>query len=120
MSGSPTRLSGRLAPRRPLGRRTRPNGQTTLRGRRVRREPRNTCDRGRARGGRIRSDVGEQFWASFGEGAMRMTETESPAPTRPVYTDIGTALGTDYFVLRGDLTASELDYLDRARRFVHD
>ena len=33
-----------------------------------------------------------------------MTDTESPAPTRPVYTDIGKALGTDYFVLRGDLT----------------
>ena len=49
-----------------------------------------------------------------------MTDTESPAPTRPVYTDIGKALGTDYFVLRGDLTASELDYLNRARRFVHD
>jgi glutaryl-CoA dehydrogenase len=40
--------------------------------------------------------------------------------SRPVYTGIGTALGTDYFLLRSELTDSELEYLDRTRRFVHD
>src|SRR6476660_8706463 len=49
-----------------------------------------------------------------------MTETDSRPTTRPMYTDIGTALGTDYFLLRSELTVSELDYLDRTRRFVHD
>jgi len=39
---------------------------------------------------------------------------------RPAYTDIGKALGTDYFLLKGTLTAQELDYLERTRRFVHD
>jgi glutaryl-CoA dehydrogenase len=39
---------------------------------------------------------------------------------RPVFTNVGRALRTDYFLLRADLTASELDYLDRTRRFVHD
>jgi glutaryl-CoA dehydrogenase len=39
---------------------------------------------------------------------------------RPVYTGIGRALGTDYFLLRGTMTAEELDYLDRTRRFVHE
>src|SRR4030081_362680 len=36
------------------------------------------------------------------------------------YPNIGKALGTDYFLLRGTLSASELDYLDRTRRFVHE
>ena len=40
--------------------------------------------------------------------------------TRPVYTGIGKALGTDYFLLKGTLSAQELEYLDRTRRFVHD
>jgi glutaryl-CoA dehydrogenase len=40
--------------------------------------------------------------------------------SRPVYTDIGKALGTDYFLLRATLTPTELDYLERTRRFVHD
>jgi glutaryl-CoA dehydrogenase len=35
-------------------------------------------------------------------------------------TDIGRALGTDYFLLRGDLTAEETDYLERTRRFVDE
>jgi glutaryl-CoA dehydrogenase len=35
-------------------------------------------------------------------------------------TDIGRALGTDYFLLRSDLTEDELDYLDRTRRFVDE
>ncbi len=33
-------------------------------------------------------------------------------------TDIGRALGTDYFLLRSELTEDELYYLDRTRRFV--
>ena len=35
-------------------------------------------------------------------------------------TDIGRALGTDYFLLRSELTAEELGYLERTRRFVDD
>jgi glutaryl-CoA dehydrogenase len=34
--------------------------------------------------------------------------------------DVGKALGTDYFLIRSDLTDAERDYLDRARRFVED
>ena len=32
--------------------------------------------------------------------------------------DLGHALGTDYFLLRGDLSSQELDYLTRTRAFV--
>src|SRR5215813_12610650 len=39
---------------------------------------------------------------------------------RHVHTDIGQALGTDYFLLRSTLTESELAYLERTRRFVHE
>src|ERR1700736_5560226 len=47
--------------------------------------------------------------------------THTDVPTLPgVYTGIGKALGTDYFLLRSELTTSELDYLERTRRFVHD
>jgi glutaryl-CoA dehydrogenase len=50
-----------------------------------------------------------------------MTDLLHPStPPRPVYTDIGKALATDYFLLRSDLTEAELDYLERTRRFVHD
>jgi glutaryl-CoA dehydrogenase len=35
-------------------------------------------------------------------------------------TDIGKALGTDYFLLRTDLSEQETDYLDRTRRFVDE
>jgi glutaryl-CoA dehydrogenase len=35
-----------------------------------------------------------------------------------MYEDIGKALGTDYFHIRDKLTDEELDYLERARRFV--
>src|SRR6201993_118740 len=49
-----------------------------------------------------------------------MTATSPPTDARPVYTDIGRALSTDYFLLRGDLSESELDYLERTRRFVHE
>jgi len=34
--------------------------------------------------------------------------------------DIGRALGTDYFLLRDELTEDELDYLNRTRRFVEE
>ena len=36
-----------------------------------------------------------------------MTATSPAASARPVYTDIGKALGTDYFLLKGDLGAEE-------------
>jgi glutaryl-CoA dehydrogenase len=35
-------------------------------------------------------------------------------------TDIGRALGTDYFLLRSELSEDELGYLDRTRRFVEE
>jgi glutaryl-CoA dehydrogenase len=35
-----------------------------------------------------------------------------------MYQDLGKALGTDYFHIRGELSEAELDYLERARRFV--
>ena len=50
---------------------------------------------------------------------MTATSSATSSP-RPVYTDIGKALGTDYFVLRAGLTAAELDYLERTRRFVQE
>ena len=50
---------------------------------------------------------------------MTATSSATSSP-RPVYTDIGKALGTDYFVLRAGLTTAELDYLERTRRFVQE
>jgi glutaryl-CoA dehydrogenase len=44
------------------------------------------------------------------------TGTTAPPQAAPV--DLGKALGTDYFLLREDLTSSELDYLARTRAFV--
>ena len=41
-------------------------------------------------------------------------------PTKTAYVDIGKALGTDYFLLRGQIPAEELAWLDRTRRFVDD
>src|SRR6185503_80708 len=41
--------------------------------------------------------------------------TESTSPE-----DIGKALGTDYLLIRPDLTEAERDYLDRTRRFVEE
>ncbi|HEV3363755.1 MAG TPA: acyl-CoA dehydrogenase family protein [Acidimicrobiia bacterium] len=50
-----------------------------------------------------------------------MSETTVRPPSRrPVYTGMGLALGTDYFLLKSDLSTTELDYLQRARTFVHD
>jgi glutaryl-CoA dehydrogenase len=36
------------------------------------------------------------------------------------YADVGKALGTDYFLLRDQLSADEIEYLERTRRFVED
>src|SRR2546426_11543027 len=36
------------------------------------------------------------------------------------YADIGKALGTDYFLIRPELSIAEIEYLDRTRRFVED
>ncbi|MBV8349699.1 MAG: acyl-CoA dehydrogenase family protein [Mycolicibacterium sp.] len=49
-----------------------------------------------------------------------MTATSPPTSPRPVYTDIGNALGTDYFLLKADLSTDERDYLKRTRRFVEE
>jgi glutaryl-CoA dehydrogenase len=38
----------------------------------------------------------------------------------PAYTDVGKALGTDYLLLRDQLSEEEVDYLERTRRFVDD
>jgi glutaryl-CoA dehydrogenase len=45
---------------------------------------------------------------------MHMTATAT------THFDVGKALGTDYFLLRSELTDEETDYLDRTRRFVED
>jgi glutaryl-CoA dehydrogenase len=45
---------------------------------------------------------------------MQMTATAT------TQLDVGKALGTDYFLLRSELTEEETDYLDRTRRFVED
>jgi glutaryl-CoA dehydrogenase len=39
---------------------------------------------------------------------------------RELVTDVGKALGTDYFLIRSELTDAELGYLDRTRRFVDE
>jgi glutaryl-CoA dehydrogenase len=49
-----------------------------------------------------------------------VTDAAVETASQDVHTDIGKALGTDYFLLRGELTDAELEYLDRTRRFVHD
>ncbi|HUO40616.1 MAG TPA: acyl-CoA dehydrogenase family protein [Mycobacterium sp.] len=49
-----------------------------------------------------------------------MTATSPDTSSRPVYSNIGNALGTDYFLLKSELSAEELDYLERTRRFVHE
>ena len=49
-----------------------------------------------------------------------MTATSPATSPRPEYTDIGKALGTDYFLLRAELTEDERDYLERTRRFVEE
>ena len=46
--------------------------------------------------------------------------TSAPPRAAPAYADVGKALGTDYFLLRKQLSAEELDTLDRTRRFVDD
>lgn len=45
-------------------------------------------------------------------------ETTQAAGRAPAYADVGKALGTDYFLLRDQLSEQEIDYLERTRRFV--
>jgi glutaryl-CoA dehydrogenase len=47
-------------------------------------------------------------------------DTTEAAGRAPAYADVGKALGTDYFLLRDQLTEQEIDYLERTRRFVDD
>jgi glutaryl-CoA dehydrogenase len=50
-----------------------------------------------------------------------MTATGSATSSaRPVYIDIGKALGTDYFLLKDGLSTAEQRYLERTRGFVHE
>jgi glutaryl-CoA dehydrogenase len=49
-----------------------------------------------------------------------MTAPSSATTVRPVYTNIGKALGTDYFLLKDELSTGEQHYLERTRRFVHE
>ena len=51
---------------------------------------------------------------------MSVSTTETAQPRQAAIADVGRALGTDYFLLREDLTSSELDYLLRTRGFVED
>jgi glutaryl-CoA dehydrogenase len=51
---------------------------------------------------------------------MSDRETAATKGARLAYTDVGKALGTDYFLLRDQLTSEELDYLERTRAFVED
>jgi glutaryl-CoA dehydrogenase len=48
--------------------------------------------------------------------SVSTTEAAQAAPADPIA--VGGALGTDYFLLREDLSASELGYLTRTREFV--
>ena len=47
-------------------------------------------------------------------------ETTQAAGRAPAYADVGKALGTDYFLLRDQLSEQEIDYLERTRRFVDE
>ena len=49
-----------------------------------------------------------------------MTAPSPATAARPVYSDVGKALGTDYFLLKADLTDAERDYLERTRGFVQE
>src|SRR5258705_3713466 len=49
-----------------------------------------------------------------------MTATSPATDARPVYIDIGKALGTDYFLLKDELTTAEQRYLERTRGFVQE
>jgi glutaryl-CoA dehydrogenase len=49
-----------------------------------------------------------------------MSTFATSPPEAPGAVDLGKALGTDYFLLREDLTPSELDYLTRTRAFVEE
>ena len=50
-----------------------------------------------------------------------MTATGSATSSaRPVYIDIGKALGTDYFLLKDDLSTAEQRYLEHTRGYVHE
>jgi glutaryl-CoA dehydrogenase len=50
---------------------------------------------------------------------MAATGAPSPPPHATI-ADLGGALGTDYFLIRPELSDRERDYLDRTRRFVED
>jgi glutaryl-CoA dehydrogenase len=49
-----------------------------------------------------------------------MTAPSVPTSDRPVYANMGQALGTDYFLLVEQLTEDERAYLKRTRRFVEE
>lgn len=57
---------------------------------------------------RLLADHGEVSSRSLKEAAMGLEA------------GLGEALRTDYFLLREEFTAAQLDYLERARAFVHD
>jgi glutaryl-CoA dehydrogenase len=47
-----------------------------------------------------------------------MTASSPTTSSRPVYSNIGKALGTDYFMLKAELSTDDVDYLERTRQFV--
>jgi glutaryl-CoA dehydrogenase len=71
----------------------------------------------------VRSSGGERFLvdAVDGRNAGGQMDTEGPSAAYQVeHEGMGTALGTDYLFIREDLDDAEVDYLERARRFVDD
>lgn len=49
-----------------------------------------------------------------------MTASAPTSPPPVPVADVGKALGTDYFLIRSELSEPEREYLDRTRRFVED
>jgi glutaryl-CoA dehydrogenase len=54
------------------------------------------------------------------EDVMSPSTTATPEAEPAASVDLGKALGTDYFLIREDLTSSELDHLTRTRAFVEE
>jgi hypothetical protein len=54
------------------------------------------------------------------DGVTSTSAASAPEAEAAASVDLGKALGTDYFLLREDLTASEVEYLTRTRAFVED
>jgi glutaryl-CoA dehydrogenase len=58
--------------------------------------------------------------AEHERGAQGPEDNAAMITDQIVTEDVGKALGTDYLLIRPDLTEAERGYLDRTRRFVED